>query len=128
MRGVKCVITNGDNVLLVRHTYGHDEWDLPGGGRKRHEAPVAAARREMKEELGVTIEDWRWLGEMWATSYHHQDTLHCFQGELSSPEVTIDRGELEDAEWFPRRELPPDLSRYVRPIVDRTLDPARMAS
>ena len=49
-------------VLLVRHTYGSRGWDLPGGSMKRGEAPVNAARREMHEELGVTIDDWRSLG------------------------------------------------------------------
>ena len=50
--GVKCVVTHGDDVLLVRHTYGHRAWDLPGGTVKRREVPLAAAQREMHEELG----------------------------------------------------------------------------
>ena len=29
--GVKCVLTDGYRVLLVRHTYGSRLWDLPGG-------------------------------------------------------------------------------------------------
>ena len=45
--GVKCVLTDGDRVLLVRHTYGSRGWALPGGGLKRGEQPVAGARREM---------------------------------------------------------------------------------
>src|ERR1700734_2481734 len=50
--GVKCVLTDGDRVLLVRHTYGSRQWDLPGGGRHRGERSIDAARREMHEELG----------------------------------------------------------------------------
>src|SRR5437870_4690431 len=52
LHGVKCVLTNGDQVLLVRHTYGSRDWDLPGGAVSRGEPPVATARREMHEELG----------------------------------------------------------------------------
>ena len=45
-RGVKCVLTCGDEILLVRHTYGRtDRWELPGGGVKRREEPRAAASR-----------------------------------------------------------------------------------
>ena len=36
--GIKCVLTDGDRVLLVRHTYGPRAWELPGGSLKR-EAP-----------------------------------------------------------------------------------------
>ena len=32
--GVKCVLTDGALVLLVRHTYGPPLWDLPGGAIK----------------------------------------------------------------------------------------------
>src|SRR5437588_13105692 len=56
--GVKCVLTQGDLVLLVRHTYGHRGWDLPGGSMKRGESPESAARREIGEELGLGIDDW----------------------------------------------------------------------
>ena len=58
MRGVKCVITRGDEVLLIRHTYGdRGAWELPGGSIKRGEAPLAAARRETFEEVGLSISD-----------------------------------------------------------------------
>src|SRR5579875_1019747 len=56
VRGVKCVLTKGDRVLLVRHTYGDRRWDLPGGRMRRDEPAVNTARREMQEELGVEIQ------------------------------------------------------------------------
>ena len=117
IHGVKCVLTDRERVLLVRHTYGHRRWDLPGGSLKRGEPPAAAARREMEEELGVTIEHWRELGERPDRVYGRQDTLHCFQAELNRPPLTVDRGELAEVQWFARGELPPDLARWVRPIL-----------
>jgi 8-oxo-dGTP pyrophosphatase MutT (NUDIX family) len=118
--GVKCVLTDGDNVLLVRHTYGSPKWDLPGGGIKRDEPPVDAARREIEEELGVRLDRWRDLGSLGARDYHRHDTIHCFQAELDGEPLTIERGELDTAEWFSRRRLPPDLGRYVKRIVSLT--------
>src|SRR5664279_2290745 len=35
--GAKCLLTRGDRILLVRHTYGRSEWDLPGGTVARNE-------------------------------------------------------------------------------------------
>src|SRR5437588_1384102 len=79
LSGVKCVLIDQDEVLLVRHTYGPRVWDLPGGAIKRGEPPVSAARREMTEELGVSIDDWRSLGAIAVTFDHRTDHVHCFQ-------------------------------------------------
>lgn len=128
MYGVKCIVTNGDDVLLVRHAYGDHAWELPGGGIKRGERPLDAARREMAEELGIETDDWHWLGEAWATVYHRRDTLYCFQAELRSPEFTIERAELSDARWFPRSALPQDLGKYVRRLLVRLPEASASAS
>jgi 8-oxo-dGTP pyrophosphatase MutT (NUDIX family) len=117
--GVKCVITDGDHVLLVRHTYGRPDWELPGGAIKSSEEPIGAARREMSEELGVAIDDWTALGEVHARQQHRRDTLHCFHAELHQPAFTIDLGELYEARWFPRSRLPAAIGRYVNPILAR---------
>src|SRR5580658_5184610 len=78
--GAKCVIMRGDEVLLVRHTYGNrNAWELPGGAVKRGEKPVDAARREMREELSLAIDDWVELGDFFASYEHRQDTMYCFR-------------------------------------------------
>ena len=119
LHGVKCVITDGDRVLLVRHTYGGRRWDLPGGRIEPAEPPLDTARREMNEELGLRIADWTPLGELQVRTDHRNDTLHLFRAELHDPTVTIDRGELSVARWFPRAALPADLAPHVAPILAR---------
>jgi 8-oxo-dGTP pyrophosphatase MutT (NUDIX family) len=120
LTGVKCVLTDGDLVLLVRHTYGPREWDLPGGGIKRRERPAIAARREMHEELGILIEELRDMGEVLARLHNSPVTVHCFRAELQTPAVAIDRGEIAAARWFPHRGLPHNLGRLVRPVLARS--------
>jgi 8-oxo-dGTP pyrophosphatase MutT (NUDIX family) len=115
--GVKCVLTDGDQVLLVRHTYGSRLWDLPGGGRRRGERPVDAARREMHEELGLQIDDWRALGQLLARTERHRQTIDVYGAELSSPALELDLGELEIASWFERERLPLDTATFVAPIL-----------
>ncbi|MEU4352480.1 NUDIX hydrolase [Streptomyces sp. NPDC023838] len=49
------VLRNPDgDVLLVNPTY-KPGWDLPGGMAEPNEAPDDAARRELKEELGLDL-------------------------------------------------------------------------
>jgi 8-oxo-dGTP pyrophosphatase MutT (NUDIX family) len=116
-RGVKCVVTDRDRVLLVRHTYGRRSWDVPGGSMKRSESPLSAARREMSEELGLDGVDWTPIGELHGRVDRRHDTIHCFRVELSEPDLRLDLGELATAGWFDRSELPDDRSPYVDEIV-----------
>ncbi len=117
--GVKCVLLNDDHVLLVRHTYGRRNWDLPGGTVKRREVPIDAARREMDEELGRRIENWQDLGVLFTTTDHHRDNVHLFQTHIADRSLDIDLLELDEASWFHRDRLPPDIGPFVRRIMAR---------
>jgi 8-oxo-dGTP pyrophosphatase MutT (NUDIX family) len=123
MNGVKCVLTDGDQVLLVRHTYGPRGWDLPGGSIKAGESEVGAAQREMCEELGVSVDGWRPLGQLDVVIDYRRDHIHCLQAELQSPPLKIDQGELRDAGWFRRTELP-RVGRYTRQILSLIDNPS----
>ncbi|WP_324262317.1 NUDIX hydrolase [Altererythrobacter sp. H2] len=52
------VVSNSGQFLLVRpHGYEDGEWTLAGGGVEQGETPHQAMRREISEELGVTLEE-----------------------------------------------------------------------
>ena len=121
-RGVKCLLTDGELILLVRHTYGRREWDLPGGSRRRGEPALTAARREMREELGVAIDEWSPLEELTIDDLHRHDRVQYMRAEIRSPKLVVDHGELATVQWFSRHELPPELGRYARAII-ATLPP-----
>lgn len=54
--GAAAYIVEGEGrVLLVKHAYGHRNWELPGGAGEVHESPVETAVREVKEETGLTV-------------------------------------------------------------------------
>lgn len=54
--GAMCVIERPDGaVLFVRHTY-RARWGVPGGLLNRREDPAVAARREVREEVGLEVE------------------------------------------------------------------------
>ena len=119
VKGVKCLLSDNEHILLVRHTNGPRGWDLPGGTVKPGEAPEETAKREIQEELGLRVEDWAYLGEIDHELDHRQDRLHCFAAELHRPELTLDLGEIQSARWFPLAELPAHLNYYVKPILAR---------
>jgi 8-oxo-dGTP pyrophosphatase MutT (NUDIX family) len=45
-------LTPDGKIVLVELRYARG-WRLPGGGRSRREAPVEAALRELREEIGM---------------------------------------------------------------------------
>ena len=102
--GVKCLITDGDRALLVRHSYGSRAWDLPGGAGRRGESAPTTARREMAEELGIDVSQWRDLGRLHSLRGRHH--VHILTAEVSSPMLRPDPVELETAAWFARDRLP----------------------
>ncbi|UYV16981.1 NUDIX hydrolase [Porphyrobacter sp. ULC335] len=112
--GVSVVITNltGD-VLLLKHSYGPDVWSLPGGGLGKGEDPLAAARREVLEELGLRlprIESVGMIEEVLSGSPH---TAHIFTG-VCDREPRPDRREVIEARFFPSHSLPEPLGETTR--------------
>src|ERR671914_730165 len=54
--GAMCFVQRDDGaVLLVRHTYRR-RWGTPGGLLNRGERPDDAVRREVSEEVGVSVD------------------------------------------------------------------------
>ena len=54
---VRCLVMQGDQLLLTQEAVGDGLWGLPGGGKRRQESPEQAARRELNEELSINRED-----------------------------------------------------------------------
>jgi ADP-ribose pyrophosphatase YjhB (NUDIX family) len=127
--GVKCVLTHGEQVLLVRHTYGRrDVWYLPGGGVHRGEPPLRAAAREMKEELGLRELELRELATFETRLERIAVRLTCAHAEIpDSAQMRIDPVEIAQAGWFARARLPTPLGSEERTLIgllDRVTDPA----
>jgi 8-oxo-dGTP pyrophosphatase MutT (NUDIX family) len=117
-RGVVCLLRRGDEVLLVRHTYGpRQQWDLPGGGLRRHEDPQAGIEREIREELGVELAEPRFLGELFERIGGKHDQLWCFGAEIGDQAITPSAVEIAEVRWFSPAALPKRRARYVSRIV-----------
>ena len=112
------MIRCGDEILLIKNSYGHDKWNLPGGGIKKGEVPADAARREVMEELEIDAVDMRKVGDYVTTAEYKRDTVFCFACRPVNKEFRIDRTEIKEARWFPVGNLPDDRTLSVSRVLE----------
>jgi ADP-ribose pyrophosphatase YjhB (NUDIX family) len=112
-------------VLLVDPAYKPD-WDLPGGMAETNEPPAAAARREVKEELGLDLEIGGALVVDWVPPHGPWDDSLMFifdGGVLEAGQIThlhIVDSELQDF----RFAAPAEMAGFLRPYVWRRVQAA----
>jgi 8-oxo-dGTP diphosphatase len=122
-------------ILLVDPKYKPD-WDLPGGMAEANEPPLDAARREVREELGIELACGHLLVVDWVSPHGPWDDslMFVFDGgvlsEEQQAEITLGDGELAAFRFFEAAEARSVLRGYVwgrMEAVLRTVDSAGTA-
>jgi ADP-ribose pyrophosphatase YjhB (NUDIX family) len=116
-RGVKVLLKHGDEILLARHSYGHRLWTIPGGGVKKAEDFAIAGRREITEEMGITVNNLVRIGSYNSDYEYKKVTVECFVAEVDTKTVTPDDFEIAEVGWFPITSLPTDRASSVDRII-----------
>ncbi len=126
--GAICVVERADgHLLLVRQSYRRDGWGFPGGLLRRREEPADAARRELREELGIDVELDGLPVVVIDAAMRRVDVVFNARLEEDSalPEWTAHSPEISDARWFPPDGLPSLLPEATAALIQmgRTFPP-----
>lgn len=114
IHGCNVILTDfRGEILLLKHSYGPQDWQLPGGGVDRGEQPVDAARRELDEELGLAVTSLKPIGELEGTISDSPHTMHLFAA-IVDQRPRPDRREVLEARFFPLHSLPEPLGGATR--------------
>ena len=99
------VLDDDDRVLLVgQHRYTVDamSWEIPEGGVPAGESALDGARRELREETGVTATDWRELGRLHLSNSVSDEAAVLFQARAAHHgEADPDGTEQLEVRWLP---------------------------
>lgn len=105
--GVKCVIQNGNEFVMIKNTYGGlKKWLFPGGGVHKNESPEMAVEREIFEELGIKIFGLEKIGEYKSNKEYKKDNIIVFKAISKTKQLKTDNKEIAEAQWFKRENLP----------------------
>ena len=103
--GAICVIEHDDRIVMIRQRY-RNRWGLPGGLLARGEEPADAARREVREEIGIDV---GLLGDPFVVvepGVRRVDLIYRARPLGSVEGVRPTSPEILAAEWFGLDELP----------------------
>ncbi len=105
------LVRDGNRCLLARKAeWAPGRYALVAGFVDNGESLEGAVRREVKEEVGVDVDDIQYVGSQnWPFP---SQLMVGFVARYAGGEVTVDRDELEDARWFPLGQLPMRPSRH----------------
>ena len=108
-------------VLLLRHVLRRGSgWGIPGGFLEAGEQPEEAARRELREEAGVELEDVRLVHARTLPRPRQVETIF-FARAANASNAHAASGEVSRAEWFAPDALPPGLPNDQRRLIERVL-------
>lgn len=106
-------VTDGDRILLTRYANrpGSRLSALIAGFMEVGETFEDTVRREVREEVGLEVGNIRYYkSQPWGFS---GSVLAGFYADLlGSAELILDRMELQEARWFPRKDLPSDIDTF----------------
>lgn len=101
-------------VLLVHHTYGVCNWEIPGGGGEPGESPMETAVREVLEETGLQVRPIAATGWYYDPSVDKMGGVFlCEVEDGAAVEPVADCEEISECRFWSPDALPTPISDWT---------------
>lgn len=112
--GVAVIIIKDNKVLLGKRKskHGEGDWGFPGGHLENGETWEECARREVKEETDIEIDDISFstaTNDIFEKSGKHYNTIYMISRYKSGEVKIMEKNKCEKWEWYPWESLPKPL-------------------
>lgn len=114
LMGAAAIIVNEEGaVLLVKHTYGKCNWEIPGGRAEESESPVDTAIREVREETGLAVVAQHMTGYYYDREASGLHFVFRCEVEKVGTQATPDGAEVSECRYWRPEALPRPLSDFT---------------
>ncbi|WP_274362323.1 NUDIX domain-containing protein [Paenibacillus thermotolerans] len=105
------IIDDQKRVLLVHQTYKEKHWSLPGGVVENGESAWDAARRELKEEIGIQAGEIELSGIYFMS--HRNGYIFVFKSKQYEGTIQPDGKEINEYGFFSVDQLPKPITNFT---------------
>ncbi len=123
--GVAVVVKQEGKILFGKRLVkaGFGEWGLPGGHLEYNESLVEAAKRELLEETGLTVDSLEFINitnDPRRTDRHYIHLIFLAKGVHGQP-ANLEPDKCEKWEWFSPEALPAPLFYGHKKLLEAVL-------
>lgn len=115
------IMDDAGRILLVKHSYGKLNWELPGGLSEKNESAQETAKREVFEETGFNVT----VGRLTGVYYDPTNDMHHFvfictgtDDQIAKPSST----EILECKYCTPNDLPRPISDFTVQRIHEALD------
>ena len=111
------IFNDAGEVLLFKHRFrAGSGWGIPGGFLEAGEHPEQALRRELREEVGLELDQVEIFTARTFPKPQQVEVLFCCRANSQVESQTM---EVERAGWFSLSSLPKGLPKDQRELIER---------